>query len=103
MKHTIRIKPVAEREHIEFPDPLGFGRIFSDRMFTQRYSEDRGWHDAEIGAYQASQLDPATTVFHNGQMIFDGTKGYRRDDGNNNFFRTDLNSQRFNLSAHRIG
>ncbi|MEQ8663697.1 MAG: branched-chain amino acid aminotransferase, partial [Gammaproteobacteria bacterium] len=45
----------------------------------------------------------ATTVYHNGQMIFDGTKAYRRDDGNINLFRTALNAERFNASAVRMG
>ena len=103
MNNHITIEPTEITSTIEFPDSLGFGRMFTDRMFTQRFNEEKGWHDAKIGPYQAITLDPATTVFHNGQMIFDGTKAYRRDDGNINLFRPMLNAERFNLSAKRMG
>ncbi|MGR8918990.1 MAG: branched-chain amino acid aminotransferase [Gammaproteobacteria bacterium] len=103
MDPTIRIEPVAETNPVELPEPLGFGRVFSDRMFTQRYTAERGWHDATIGPYRPFTLDPATTVYHNGQMIFDGTKAYRRPDGNINLFRPALNAERFNDSAERMG
>ena len=85
------------------PDDLGFGRLFSDRMFTQRYTSERGWHDATVGPYRPITLDPATTLYHNGQMIFDGTKAYRRADGDINLFRTEQNAERFNASAARMG
>ncbi len=95
--------PVKDTAPAELPASLGFGRTFTDRMFTQTYTADRGWHDARIGPYRPLTLDPATTVYHNGQMIFDGTKAYRRDDGHINLFRTELNVERFNLSAERMG
>lgn len=103
MTENLRIEPVAETRPVVLPDSLGFGRVFTDRMFTQRYAAGRGWHDATIGPYRPITLDPATTVYHNGQMIFDGTKAYRRDDGNINLFRTALNAERFNESAARMG
>lgn len=103
MTAPLRIEPVVETNPVTLPDPLGFGRIFTDRMFTQRYTEERGWHDATIGPYRPITLDPATTVYHNGQMIFDGTKAYRRPDGDINLFRTELNAERFNESARRMG
>lgn len=103
MEATIVVEPVTRTSEIEFPDSLGFGRIFTDRMFSQRFNAAKGWHDAKIGPYQEISLDPATTVFHNGQMIFDGTKAYRREDGHINLFRPELNVERFNLSAKRMG
>jgi branched-chain amino acid aminotransferase len=48
-------------------------------------------------------LDPAAQVFHNGQMIFDGSKAYRRPDGDINLFRVEKNAERFNRSAERMG
>lgn len=88
---------------VTLPEPLGFGRHFTTRMFTRRYERERGWHDARIEAYRPLTLDPAATVYHNGQMIFDGTKAYRRADGDINLFRTELNVERFNQSATRMG
>jgi branched-chain amino acid aminotransferase len=84
------------------PDNLGFGHIFGDRMFSQRYSKERGWHDACIGPYQPLTLDPSTSVFHYAQEIFEGLKAYRRPDGNINLFRPRENALRFNRSAKRM-
>lgn len=103
MQHNIQILPVSETQSIELPESLGFGKIFTDRMFKQYYRADAGWHNASISAYEPLTLDPATTVYHNGQMIFDGTKAYRRADGNINLFRPEQNAARFNHSAERMG
>jgi branched-chain amino acid aminotransferase len=103
MPDSIRVEPLVESAVIDLPENLGFGQVFTDRMYTQKYTEECGWHDATIAAYRPITLDPAATVYHNGQMIFDGTKAYRRDDRNINLFRTELNVERFNLSAQRMG
>jgi branched-chain amino acid aminotransferase len=71
-------------------------------MFTQRYTPERGWHDAAIGPYRPLVLDPAAQLFHCGQMVFEGTKAYRRPDGHLNLFRVECNAQRFNRSAARL-
>jgi branched-chain amino acid aminotransferase len=102
-RRKLRIEPLDETAPIELPEILGFGLYFADRMFSQSYTLERGWHDAMIGPYRSITLDPASTVYHNGQMIFDGTKAYRRPDGNINLFRTDQNVERFNRSAERMG
>jgi branched-chain amino acid aminotransferase len=100
---AIRIDPVTETDPARLPAELGFGKYFTDRMYSQRYSAQAGWHDASIGPYQPLVLDPAAQVFHNGQMIFDGTKAYRRADGGINLFRVEQNAERFNRSAERMG
>lgn len=100
---SIRYDPVTETSAAALPTDLGFGRYFTDGMFTQRYTAERGWHEAAIGPYQAITLDPAAQVLHNGQMIFEGTKAYRRADGGINLFRPDRNVARFNRSAERMG
>jgi branched-chain amino acid aminotransferase len=41
-------------------------------------------------------------VFHYAQEIFEGTKAYRRADGNINLFRPWENARRFNRSAERM-
>ncbi len=83
-------------------DDFGFGNKFSNRMFTQKYTEGVGWHDAQVGPYGPFELDPSTAVFHYAQEIFEGTKAYRRDDGNINLFRPWENTRRFNVSAQRM-
>lgn len=98
----IKILPLEEARLKSVPTDLGFGNKFSNRMFTQRYTPERGWHDATIGPYQPFSFDPATVVFHYAQEIFEGTKAYRRPDGNVNLFRPLENMRRFNASAARM-
>ena len=81
---------------------LGFCLHFANRMFTQRYSKGRGWHDARIEPYGPLQLAPSTAVFHYAQLIFEGLKAYRRPDGHINLFRPMENMRRFNNSARRM-
>jgi branched-chain amino acid aminotransferase len=83
-------------------DDFGFGNKFANRMFSQKYTPDRGWHAAKIGPFENLNLSPATAVFHYAQEIFEGTKAYRRADGNINLFRPWENMKRFNNSARRM-
>lgn len=83
-------------------DDFGFGNKFSNRMFSQKYSPEKGWHDAKIGPYENFSLPPSTAVFHYAQEIFEGTKAYRRADGHINLFRPWENMKRFNNSARRM-
>ena len=100
---AIRIEPVVETLSPQLSDELGFGRQFTDRMFMHRYSEHEGWGEPTIGAYQSLVVDPAAAALHCGQMVFDGTKAYRRADGDLNLFRAEQNCRRFNRSAERMG
>ncbi len=99
---NIRVEPLVNPRPVQFPEPLGFGRYFTNRMFTQHYAPDQGWHDAAVVAYQPLALDPASQVLHCGQDIFEGTKAYLRPDGKINLFRVDQNMARFNRSAKRM-
>ena len=98
----ITVEPLEPGDLKSMPENLSFGRVFSNRMFTQRYTPDQGWHDARIGPYRPLSLDPATAVLHYGQEIFEGLKAYRRPDGNINLFRPWENAARFNRSAQRM-
>ncbi len=81
---------------------FGFGNVFSNRMFTQRYSDITGWDEACIEPYHPLTLDPATSALHYAQMIFEGLKAYRRPNGAINLFRPWENMRRFNNSAKRM-
>lgn len=83
-------------------EDFGFGNNFSNRMFVQHYTAGQGWHDAQIVPYGPLLLDPATAVLHYAQLIFEGTKAYRRPDGDINLFRPWENAKRFNHSAQRM-
>ena len=100
---TFKIEPIAENLAPELPEDLGFGRYFTNRMFLQRYTSENGWSDATIGAYRNLSLSPAAEAFQCGQMVFDGTKAYKRADGDLNLFRVEKNAERFNRSAERMG
>lgn len=84
----------ATREKL-IADP-GFGKIFTDHMVVVQWTRGTGWHDAEVKARQPIPLDPATSVLHYAQEIFEGMKAYRFDDGSVSLFRPDANASRFN-------
>ncbi|MBZ4019514.1 branched-chain amino acid aminotransferase [Streptomyces purpurogeneiscleroticus] len=92
--------PDAERARV-LADPV-FGEVMTDHMVTIKWSRERGWHDARLGAYGPLTLDPTAQVFHYGQEIFEGLKAYRRADGSIVSFRPDANAARLNTSAARM-
>jgi branched-chain amino acid aminotransferase len=80
----------------------GFGQVFTDHMATVRYSAAQGWHDAAIRPRAPLTMDPATSVLHYAQEIFEGLKAYRRADGGVQLFRAEANARRFRASARRL-
>ncbi|OYY67580.1 MAG: branched chain amino acid aminotransferase [Sphingomonas sp. 28-63-12] len=80
----------------------GFGRVFTDNMALIRYSEAKGWHDAQICPRAPFQMDPAAGVLHYAQEIFEGMKAYRLPDGGTALFRPEANARRFRRSAERM-
>jgi branched-chain amino acid aminotransferase len=103
MSMQIRIEKTASPK----PKPtdyknLGFGKIFTDHMLIIDYEDGKGWHDARIVPYGPLSLDPATTVFHYGQAIFEGLKAYSAEDGRKLIFRPAKNMERMNNSNERI-
>jgi branched-chain amino acid aminotransferase len=80
----------------------GFGKYFTDHMVTIDWTAEQGWHDPAVGPYRPIELDPATTVFHYAQEIFEGLKAYRQPDGTIASFRPDVNAARFRASAQRL-
>jgi len=81
---------------------LGFGAYFTDRMYTARYTQGKGWHDAKIGPFADFSLSPAAAVLHYGQAVFEGQKGYYREDGEIALFRPEMNARRFARSCERM-
>lgn len=92
--------PDSEREAI-LADP-GFGDHFTDHMVSIVWTRGEGWHDAEVAPYGPIQMDPASSVLHYGQEIFEGLKAYRRPDGSIVTFRPEENARRLNASARRL-
>jgi len=80
----------------------GFGKVFSDHMVTIKWTADKGWHDAQVRPREPFQIDPASSVLHYAQEIFEGMKAYRMADGSLALFRPEENARRFNESAERM-
>lgn len=100
-----KIKPVESTERRPKPEDegkLGFGKIYSDHMFTMKWTPDTGWIEATVGKFDSLNLSPAALVLHYGQTIFEGLKAYRNQNGGLNLFRPDANCKRFNKSASRL-
>jgi len=81
---------------------LGFGTIFTDHMFNMDYNLDNGWHNPRIEPYAIIEMDPATTVLHYGQSVFEGMKAYKTDSGSVQFFRPKDNFKRLNRSCRML-
>lgn len=84
------------------PAELGFGRYFTDHMFTMQYTAGKGWHSAAITPYAPFSLDPSAMVFHYAQECFEGLKGYRTPGGEVKLFRPDKNAQRMSSTHRRL-
>ena len=94
---------VADAERVALIADPGFGKVFTDHMAIVHYDADKGgWHDARITARQPLSIDPATSVLHYAQEIFEGMKAYRRPDGGAALFRPEANARRFRESARRM-
>ncbi|MHA2363643.1 MAG: branched-chain amino acid aminotransferase [Candidatus Hodarchaeales archaeon] len=94
--------PVSElKPKFKTEDNLGFGRLFTDRMFFMEYINGE-WKTPKIKKFGSFKLSPAAVVLHYGQEIFEGMKAYPTADGHLNLFRPDKNAERFNKSAERI-
>lgn len=80
---------------------LRFGRNFTDHMLIMHYKDNK-WSPAEIIPYGNLSLDPAASVLHYGQEIFEGMKCYALKDGSLQLFRPDMNFKRMNNSAEKM-
>ena len=80
----------------------GFGTAFTDHMVTIDWTEGEGWHGASVVPYGPIPLDPAASVLHYAQEIFEGLKAYRHPDGSMALFRPEANAARLNASAQRL-
>ncbi|UYQ77731.1 branched-chain amino acid aminotransferase [Glutamicibacter sp. JL.03c] len=90
----------GERNRI-LANPI-FGKHFTDHMASISWTKTLGWHNAEILPYGPISFDPAASVFHYGQEIFEGLKAFKQPDGSMALFRPELNARRMNASAQRL-
>ncbi|TLP77459.1 branched-chain amino acid aminotransferase [Nesterenkonia sphaerica] len=91
----------AEQIKSILADP-GFGTNFSDHTAVIDWTEQRGWHHARVEPYGPIALDPAASVLHYSQEVFEGMKAYLHSDGSIYTFRPEANAARLNKSARRM-
>lgn len=94
--------PVDTETRARILSDAGFGKHFTDHMITIRWTAEAGWHDAQLMPRGPFQIDPAASVLHYAQEIFEGMKAYRGTDGRIRMFRPQENARRFNQSAMRM-
>lgn len=80
----------------------GFGLHFTDHMVVIDWSVDKGWYNARVQPYGPLLVDPASSVLHYAQEIFEGLKAYRHQDGSIWLFRPRDNARRMQKSAARL-
>ncbi len=69
--------PMPEADRLKAFENLGFGTLFTDHMAVVHWHVDKGWHSAEVSARKPFQVDPAASVLHYAQEIFEGMKAYK--------------------------
>ena len=100
VQRSTSAKSDAERAAI-LANP-GFGRYLTDHMVKIDWTAQDGWTAGEVLPYGPIALDPATSSLHYGQLIFEGLKAFRQQDGSIATFRPEANAARFARSAARL-
>lgn len=95
------IKSKTTKIHDVDFDNLGFGKVYTDHMMVCDY-KNSAWSMPKIMPYQPITLEPSAKIFHYGQSIFEGMKGYKDSKGNILLFRPMDNCKRLNISAKRL-
>jgi branched-chain amino acid aminotransferase len=98
----VNTEPIATDDRQSILDKPVFGKVFTDHMVDICWSEKGGWHRPRVQPYGPIPLDPAASVLHYGQEIFEGMKAYRHENGSIWTFRPDQNALRFQRSAARM-
>lgn len=103
---TRNTNPTSPERRAEILADPGFGKHFTDHMVRIDWNGDHvdggEWSNAQVLPYGPLSLDPAASVFHYGQEIFEGIKAYRQADGSITTFRPEENAARLNKSAQRL-
>jgi branched-chain amino acid aminotransferase len=99
---NLKIKIAERTTTVVLPKNLGFGLIFTDHVFEMDYTPDEGWHNASIKPLRDLELHPATMFIHYGQVVFEGLKAFKTQNGEVVIFRPEKHIKRLNNSSKRI-
>ncbi|WP_062298051.1 branched-chain amino acid aminotransferase [Demequina maris] len=94
--------PATDAERAEKLKDLAFGLQFTDHMAHMTWTAEEGWGDRRVEPYGPIPMDPAASVLHYAQEIFEGLKAYRWADGSIHLFRPVANAERLQRSAWRM-
>lgn len=67
-----------------------------------KFEKSKGWYDASIRPYAPILIDPAASVLHYGQSIFEGMKAFKHASGKIALFRPMENYKRFVRGAEAV-
>jgi len=98
LKITPSTTALSEADRMARMNKPAFGAVFTDHMAVVSY-RDGAWQQGEVRAYGPLSMDPASSVLHYGQAIFEGFKAYAQPDGTIKTFRPEANAARFNRST----
>ena len=101
MSQTLQIEKANQLKEKPDVSTVSFGTVFTDYMFTNKYSPEHGWHEPSILPYQNLELSPSCQAIHYGQSVFEGLKAYKQGD-EVLLFRPDENFKRMNQSLTRL-
>ena len=94
---------IKERKtRVVLPEPLGFGKYFTDHVFEMDYNQKDGWYNPVIHPVEDLAVHPASMFIHYGQAVFEGLKAFRQDSGDIVIFRPDKHFERLNNSSRRV-
>ncbi|KAJ8762517.1 hypothetical protein K2173_007956 [Erythroxylum novogranatense] len=92
---------VDERVDVDW-DNLGFGLMPTDYMYTMKCAKEGNFEHGLLTRYQNIELSPFAGVINYGQGLLEGTKAYRKENGNLLLFRPDQNAIRMKIGAERL-
>lgn len=103
MSYTISITKTKKSkiDQLDFNN-IPLGTSFTDHMFVCDY-ENGAWVNPRIEPLKPIPTHPAAMALHYGQAIFEGMKAYKNAEGIPLLFRPELNAERLNKSADRMG
>ncbi|UYM05789.1 branched-chain amino acid aminotransferase [Solicola gregarius] len=94
--------PATDERRAQVLGEPRFGTHFTDHMFMAEWSVGDGWQDPRVVPYGPLSIDPASSVLHYAQEIFEGLKAYAHPDGSIHAFRPYANAARMRRSAARL-
>ncbi|XP_027355402.1 branched-chain-amino-acid aminotransferase 2, chloroplastic-like isoform X2 [Abrus precatorius] len=83
-------------------DNLGFGLMPTDYMYITKCRMGQTFGEGQLSRYCNIELSPSAGVLNYGQGLFEGTKAYRKENGQILLFRPEENGIRMKIGAERM-